>query len=194
MNPWLSRERGENTMRGSGRRAVAYSGALLAGLVYLAQPLRIGVIRGESMAPTLRNGQPYLLDTRAYTHAPPRRGEVVVFQEEGATCIKRVIAVEGDTLLLQQFLGEGRDELVAQEELPRFRRLLADPRKQRMVRLHALTIPRGSVYLVGDAQRTSYDSRAYGPVSVTRLLGRVPAPPAPQHGQLAARFTSHATL
>jgi signal peptidase I len=146
------------------------------------------------MAPTLRNGQPYLLDSRAYARQAPQRGEVVVFREEGATCIKRVIAVGGDTLLLLQIAGEGPDELVTREELPRLRRIAANPRRRGAVRLHALKIPLGSVYVVGDAQAGSRDSRAYGPVPVTSILGRVDTPPAPQHWRLAAHFTSQATL
>lgn len=175
-------------------RGVVYSGVLLAALAYLAQPVRFGMTSGESMEPTLRNGQPYLLDTRAYKNSSPRRGEVVVFRQEGTVCIKRVIAVGGDTLLLQQIQCEGPDELVSKEEVPRIRRLIADPRKHRTVRLRSLTIPRGSVYLVGDARNISRDSRTYGPVSVGNILGRVPAPPSPEHWRLAAKFASRTTL
>ena len=175
-------------------RGVFYAALLLAGMAYAAQPVRLGVTSGESMTPTLQNGQPYLLDTRAYKSASPRRGEVVVFRREGVTCIKRVIAVGGDTLLLQQIQYEGADELVEREDVPRIKRLIADPRMRRVVRLHSLTIPRDSVYVVGDARSISRDSRAFGPVPISCILGRVPAPPAPEYLRLAAQFKSHSTL
>jgi signal peptidase I len=181
-------------MRLGNQRWKIYLGVLLFGLAYLAQPLRLGIIHGSSMDPTLRDGQPYLLDTRAYARSAPQRGEVVVFQREGITYIKRVIALEGDTLLLQLFQNESWDEMVYQEELPRLRRLLASPHTHNWFQLQSLTIPPGSVYVVGDMRRAAQDSRTYGPVPVSSILGRVPAPPAPETSRLAARFLAHNRL
>lgn len=181
-------------MRSGSQRAAIYIGAVLLGLAYLAQPLRVCIIHGNSMDPTLRDGQPYLLDTQAYAHAAPLRGEVVVFRRQGITYIKRVIAVGGDQLLLQKFKNEGWDEMVTQDELPRYRRLLASAHTRGWVRLRPLTIPAGTVYVVGDEQGTSQDSRTYGPVPVDCILGRVPAPAAPPTSRLAARFTTQARL
>jgi signal peptidase I len=181
-------------MSGGGIRAIVYCGLLLAALAYSVQPIRLGVTSGESMEPTLKNGQPYLIDTRAYKDTAPRRGEVVVFREKGGPCIKRIIAVGGDTLLLQQIQQDGPDELVDREEEPRLRRLLTNPRTRKDIRLHSLTIPRGCVYVVGDARHISCDSRTYGPVPVSSIMGRVPSPPAPQTWQLAAHFASLAAL
>lgn len=181
-------------MAGRKARVVVYSALLLAGLAYLVQPVRVGVTSGESMEPTLHNGQPYLLDTRAYKESAPQRGEVVVFRQKGDLCIKRVIAVGGDTLLLQQIQCEGPDELVASDELWRIRRMIATPKLKRVVRLHSLTIPKNCVYVVGDARSISNDSRTYGPIPVSNIVGRVPAPPSPENWQLAAKFKAQTTL
>src|SRR5690242_1756336 len=80
-------------------RVHLYSGVLaLAGLA--VSPFRLGVVCGDSMSPSLRSGEPYLLDQRYYRNHAVRRGDVVVFEHGGEKYIKRVVAVEGDRLHL----------------------------------------------------------------------------------------------
>jgi signal peptidase I len=181
-------------MGNGGSRAILYGGVLLAGMAYLAQPMRIGVVRGESMEPTLRNGQPYVLNTHAYKATSPQRGEVVVFRHENVTYIKRVAAVGGDSLLLERIRGAQEDELVARSEVSRLRRLAANPLMPGLVRLRSITIPADSVYVVGDCAQLSQDSRNFGPIPVSSILGQVSAPPAPITRPLAADFRPSTTL
>jgi signal peptidase I len=177
-----------------GSRTILYGGLLLTGLVCLAQPLRLGVVRGESMAPTLRDGQPYLLNTRAYTKAAPQRGDVVVFRRDNVTYIKRVLAVGGDSLLLGRGRGDNDDALIDVRQVTRMKRLESNRRMPGYVHLHTLKVPADSVYVVGDARQLSQDSRSFGPVPISSILGRVSAPPAPVSRPIAANFRSPATL
>jgi signal peptidase I len=156
--------------------------------------MRIGIVRGESMEPTLRNGQPYVLNTRAYKTAAPQRGEVVVFRRGDVTYIKRVAAVGGDSLLLERIRGDDDDQLVARSEVSRLRRLAANPQMPGLVRLRSITIPAGAVYVVGDCAQLSQDSRDFGPIPISSILGQVPAPPAPTTRPLAADFRPPTTL
>lgn len=171
-----------------GSRAILYSGMVLAGLIYLVQPMRLGMVRGESMEPTLHNGQPYLLNTRAFQKTPPQRGEVVVFRRNHLTYIKRVAAIAGDSLLLSRTIDANEEELVDQRLVTRMKRLVANPQLRGLVRLRTLRVPAGSVFVVGDATRNSVDSRVFGPIPISTILGQVAAPPAPSSRPVAINF------
>ena len=66
-------------------------------------PFRPTVVLGHSMAPTMRSGGLYMVNTRYYQSHPIRRGDVVVFHYRGETCTKRVYALPGERVLLLQY-------------------------------------------------------------------------------------------
>lgn len=154
-----------------GRRAAAYAVIIGAALVF---PFRLGVVQGESMSPSLRNGQFYLLDrsSRRFRH-----GDVVVFRHGHATFVKRVLAIAGETVQLLSFGGQATD--VAREW--QVRRLSAPTfhRRTFAVRLKPFRVPAGHLYLVGDNLYGSEDSREFGPVPVEKVEGKVLFAPEP---------------
>ena len=81
--------------------------AMLLG-VWWFSPWGVGVVLGESMAPTLRSGEWIAIDRHYYRHHRPRPGEIVVFRHQDATYVKRVFAVEGETLCLVAEGARGR--------------------------------------------------------------------------------------
>jgi hypothetical protein len=114
----------------------------------------LGPVAGESMRPTLRDGDWVLTDRLAYgvrlpfagtwllRWSEPRRGDVVVLLSpvDGRRLVKRVVAVPGDPLP-----GDSRP---------------------------GATVPPGQYFVRGDGAR-SLDSRAFGCVPRERILGRV---------------------
>lgn len=148
------------------------AGALMAaGLLALAvrRVLIVTTVDGASMEPGLRSGGRVLV--RRTRRA--RRGQVVLFwaadeqdgtdgngrpaARRGTLLLKRVVAVQGDTLPADW----------------------ADPDVEGIA---GTTVPRGSLVVLGDNRPTSWDSRHYGYVSGDRLVGVViralPAPTA----------------
>lgn len=67
--------------------------------------IRTGVV-GESMEPSLSNGQEVLINKIAYQFAAPRQGDVIVFRPNGNEnahlSVKRVVATPGDTVQIIQ--------------------------------------------------------------------------------------------
>ena len=63
--------------------------------------IRTSVI-GESMEPSLSNGQEVLINRIAYQFTAPRQGDVIVFRPNGNEnahlSVKRVVAIPGDTV------------------------------------------------------------------------------------------------
>ena len=100
---------------------------------------------------------------------PPERGDIVVFNPpngSGEPYIKRVIAVEGETVeirdgsvyvdgieLEEPYIDEGITECLSND---------CDP----------ITLGEGEVYVLGDNRRNSSDSRSFGPVPIENLIGQ----------------------
>jgi signal peptidase I len=122
-------------------------------------------VSGLSMAPHIAPGEYVLINTFAYRMRTPQRGEIVAFRHDGdarATFIKRVIGLPGDRIRVDR--GDVFVNGVALSE-PYVR--FPDQRS-----FDEITIPQGSVYVLGDNRADSEDSRFFGPVSEDRLIGR----------------------
>ena len=135
-------------------------------------PFSIGVVQGSSMTPTYRPGQLFLLDRHYYRNHPIRRGDVVVVQCDDHTMIKRVFGVAGDSiwLLIQPDGNKIERWIIDPEMVPR---LLRAARRWDIGRLTHLKVPRETVYLLGDCTEASIDSRSFGAVPTSAILGRV---------------------
>jgi len=164
-----------------GNRGRLYAAGLALALAALTSPVKLGVVSGTSMAPTFQSGAVYLLDRTHYRSHPVQRGDVVVFEHNGARYIKRVVALEGDTLYVIKQRGDDGEELIRPEQLPGIRRLAASGPWRQAYKIVNRRVPVGSCYVVGDHADESVDSRAFGFVPLEKIQGRVvSAPPADQ--------------
>lgn len=127
--------------------------------------MRLPQVSGLSMEPHIQSGEYVLINTFAYRFAAPRRGEIVAFRHEGDTrevFIKRVVGLPGERVRIAagRVYVDGRplDEPYLRE---------TDARSYPEV-----TVPAHSVYVLGDNRANSEDSRVFGPVDDTRLIGR----------------------
>ncbi len=83
-------------------RAPRWIRDLIAVLVFLVVALlyhsffALSVVRGESMEPTLHDGQVVLVGKGSLLFGPIQRGDIVVFHYDGENLIKRVAALPGD--------------------------------------------------------------------------------------------------
>jgi len=130
--------------------------------------MRLPQVSGRSMEPLIHSGEYVLINTFAFRFGAPRRGEVVAFRHEGdarEVFIKRVIGLPGDRIRIDRgrvyVNGAKQDEPYVQDP---------DDRS-----LPGVVVPPFSVYVLGDNRATSEDSRAFGPVSDDRLIGRAVA-------------------
>jgi signal peptidase I len=157
-------------------------GAIVAATVVLLRTFVVQpyYIPSESMEPTLHgckgcNDDHVLVDKISYRAHDVHPGDIVVFHRpknastDEAILIKRVIATAGDVLQLRQgeVLVDGRrlDEPYLDKG--------CGPRST-----HPLTsrtrwkIPSGDVFVMGDNRCDSYDSRAFGPIPTSSIVGR----------------------
>lgn len=71
-------------------------GVLFAVMICWRNELRLFVVSGKSMQPTLREGDLLLLDKTAYREATPERGDLVIARHAGEWVVKRVVGLPGE--------------------------------------------------------------------------------------------------
>ncbi len=132
----------------------------------LATTLRVTVVQGESMLPTYSDGQLVLVNRLAYAAGAPRRGDVILLRRGNEVLIKRVGYLAGDHI----------DGTIARGFAP-VTDFFDKPAKGPA---DSLMVPRGVLVVLGDNPANSEDSRAFGPIPLADVLGRViGAPPKP---------------
>lgn len=143
---------------------------VLAGLVTLLYGVNtVRKIDGESMEPTLVQGD-RLLVTRGYE--TPAVGDIVSFSaidRHGNTVrlIKRVVALPGDSV-------EVFGDLVFVNGVPSEAAPAAIIGSESF-HLGPMTIPEGTVYVLGDNRPVSLDSRFIGPIDLGSVHGKAVA-------------------
>lgn len=129
------------------------------------------VVDGDSMNPTLRNSQRFMLNRVEYYFREPQWGDIVVIKdpEDGGLSIKRIVAVSGQTVELA-----GGGVLVNGLKL-REDYLRPGTRTYSYRKYDHEKIPCGreQFFVLGDNRGNSADSRVYGPVPRQNILGVV---------------------
>jgi signal peptidase I len=141
---------------------------------FVAQPYRVQQV---SMERTLEPDQYVLVDKLTPRFDAYKRGDIVVFnppknwvQAQGQPYIKRVIGIGGDTVELK----DGRvvvngtallEPYVYQEDGE------SQP-TDALIGVGKWVVPDGQLFLMGDHRSNSADSREFGPVDITAVIGR----------------------
>jgi signal peptidase I len=147
---------------------VAMVAVLLALRLAVAEPFGIP---SDSMAPALTQGDHVVVDKLAYRGGgTPATGDVIVFHAPGSgeIALKRVVAQPGQAVAIED--GVLRVDGTAPAEP-----YVADPDAIDSVYFGPVTVPRGSVFVLGDNRGDSVDSRAHGSVPASDVIGRVRA-------------------
>lgn len=135
------------------------------------------VVDGDSMMPTLVDGDRMIVNKIGYKLGEPDRFDIVVFHApEGKDYIKRVIGLPGDTLEYKDdqlyingkaydepYLDEYKSQLTEGTLTQDFTLQDIDPTLD--------VIPEGYVFVMGDNRRYSKDSRHIGIVSEDKIIG-----------------------
>jgi len=141
-------------------------------------------IPSGSMEPTLQIGDRIVVDKLAYHLHGIGRGDIVVFSTPPAencagppvsNLVKRVIGLPGESISLSDgsVLIDGK--LLPEPWLPPDERskTMPGPSGAPYSLHHAYTVPSGDVYVMGDNRTFSCDSRYWGPVAESTIVGKV---------------------
>jgi signal peptidase I len=145
-------------------------GALALALVLRAVLFQAFFIPSESMEPTLRRDDRVLVNKLSYRLHEVNRGDVVVFARPPGEppggiddLIKRVIALESETI-------EARDGQIRIDGMLLVETYLHDGAA--VADFGPVTVPAGHVFVMGDNRRNSSDSRTFGPIDESSIVGR----------------------
>jgi signal peptidase I len=126
---------------------------------------------GNSMDPTLWEGDLITADTAFYLAHPIADGDIVVFRHNDKLLIKRVSALSGETIECKGGKLIRNGAVLAEPYL----KSPDKPRDPSDTNFSPLTLPQGQIFVTGDWRSISTDSRDpdYGPVHVSDVLGKV---------------------
>ena len=163
-------------------------GVLVAALV-VAILLRTFVVAtysipSGSMEPTLQIGDRIVVDKLAYHLHGVSTGNIIVFRTPRsedcagppvANLVKRVIGLPGQTVSLSRGHVLINGKLLAQPWLPPPVRTetYPGPSFERYSLRTPYVVPQGDVYVMGDNRTESCDSRYWGPVPESTIVGKV---------------------
>lgn len=134
---------------------------------FLAEPIRVD---GDSMIPTLIDGEHMFVEKVSYWYDEPKRGEIIICFYPGYTesCVKRVIGLPGETVRV-----EGGKIYIDGAALPESA-YWTDTIDSAMA---DVTVGEDEIFVVGDNRNGSKDSRyeSVGCIPYSKVLGRVRA-------------------
>ena len=138
----------------------------------ITQFIRPTLVRGESMYPTLAEDDYLIVNKISYKAKSPQYGDIVVFrtnllQEDGTykDLVKRVIATEGDHLVIKDFKVYVNGKVIEEPYIG----------EQYTSGDIDIIIPENKIFAMGDNREKSLDSRydEVGLVDEEDLMGKV---------------------
>lgn len=135
------------------------------------------VVDGESMMPTLEDGNLLIINKIEYNITNLERFDVIVFHaNDKDDYVKRVIGLPGDHIeykndilyvngkkVLEPFLASYKEKITG--------KLTKDFTLKKLI--NQQTIPKGYIFVMGDNRNGSYDSRHFGLISLDQVVGKV---------------------
>ncbi|SDB48808.1 signal peptidase I [Butyrivibrio sp. INlla16] len=132
---------------------------------------RVRVI-GDSMEPSLTNGQSVLVNGIVYKLTSPKKDDVIVFlpngNEKSHYYVKRVVAVPGETVKIEggNLLVNGETVVTEDREY--------DKMEEAGIAENDITLGSGEFFVLGDNRNSSEDSRSanIGVVKLSTIAGK----------------------
>lgn len=174
----MKKEKKEKNELWEWTKALVIAFILAAGIRYLLfTPI---VVDGESMMPTLENGDRMIVNRFGYHIGDIHRFDIVVFHApEKKDYIKRIIGLPGDRLMYKDDQLYINGKKIAEPYLKKYKEeimdggtLTEDFSLRDTPNAKGDTIPDGYVFVMGDNRRYSKDSRHIGIVPISKIIGK----------------------
>jgi len=144
-------------------------------------------VDGQSMEPNLKNGEMLIVNRRAYSHfdvswlpweskssgdwypfGKPSRGDIIVFNPPGQHTepyIKRIIGLPGDRISVHDGAVYINDQRLEE-------RYLTSDTEWQGIATQDVQVKPGYLFVMGDNRNNSSDSRVFGQVPVSSVIGK----------------------
>ncbi len=138
--------------------------------LFILQPNQV---KGQSMDPTFHSGDYILTAKIAYKFKPYERGDVVVFRSPknpDIEYIKRIIGLPGDKIMI-------RNQIVFVNNQPIDEPYISSPTNLweggYLKEGEEIIVPENHLFVMGDNRPRSSDSREFGPIPISSVIGLV---------------------
>lgn len=143
--------------------AILRAAVIIMVLFFFCWPMRL---MGSSMETTMGDGEIVLMNRFSAMQGHYEKGDIVMFHyydtDGDKTVVKRIIATEGDTIRILKEGVEVNGVLLEEDYASGKTNGLVD-----------MTVPKGTVFVLGDNREASFDSRNMGAISCENLKGKV---------------------
>lgn len=140
--------------------------AVVIALVIRTFIFSTSIVEGESMAPTLDNGDRIVFNKFVYLVSNPERGDIVIIKRPLKNYVKRVIALPGETIEVRNHVLYINDEAYDQNFLPEITNIATG-------NFGPVEVPSDNYFVMGDNRNISKDSRnGLGLIEETNIIGR----------------------
>lgn len=151
--------------RGLIRRIRTAIGLIVLAIIVFGTVLGFACIRDEGMRPTVKSGAIAVYLRFAHEF---RRGDLICLRlPDGSAAVRRVVAVSGDSVDIRS--GIAYINGLAERGNYSFTR--TDPHPEGVS--YPLILRRGEYFVLGDAREDAFDSRDFGVVRSSDVLGKV---------------------
>ena len=180
----------ESRGKGSGYRWVIEWAVILMAVLLCTVLLRTYVIQSfyipsPSMVPTLDVGDRIMVNKLSYDLHSVHRGDIIVFkrppleEQDFPDLVKRVVGLPGETISTRNGHVYINNKLLAEPWLPAgpqsYTGALPDDQHPQFNMPGPVHIPAGEYFVMGDNRTDSEDSRFFGPIPKSLIVGRAVA-------------------
>lgn len=155
------------------------AGAIALALVVKVFLLQAFYIPSLSMSPALHVGDRVLVNKLSYRLHDVNRGDVVVFErpasETSSTIpdlIKRVVGLPGESIIIEDGAVFVNGERLDESYLPEGTITSTANAPNKCSPQAPCIVPEGQVWVMGDNRSDSKDSRYFGPIDQSTIVGR----------------------
>jgi len=110
------------------------------------------IVEGESMDPTLSDGEKIVFNKLVYNVGKPKHGDIVIIKKPYKYYVKRVIALPGETIEMKNHILYIDGKQVEQS-------YISQEAREKTGNFGPMTLPSESYFVMGDNRAVSKDSR-----------------------------------
>lgn len=136
------------------------------------------IVEGESMMPTLQNGNKLVVNKLGYQVGDLNRFDVIVFHANAKEdYVKRIIGLPGDRIEYREDTLYINGQKLEEPFLDVYKQKTPGVKITGDFSLKEITdkneVPAGMLFVLGDNRLESWDSRGFGFISVDQVVGKV---------------------
>ena len=124
------------------------------------------IVEGDSMAPTLDSGDRIIFNKFVYLIGEPKRSDIIIIQRPAKNYVKRVIALPGETIEMNNHVLYINGEKYEQT-------FINNDAKLHTGNFGPIEVPKNSYFVMGDNRAISKDSRnGLGFIEADNIIGK----------------------